>query len=243
LIIELYVASGKLTWKGIPDGKPEDVAAPTRVSLGAVGVKGAELPEWISEERLSSSDKIGAEFMAEYLADDRPTMLGLKELAEHRRAEVRTLAVRSLAMLGEFDPLIDALNQNDPALKTTWETLVLDLRAAIARGPATASAVRQALQEQRGEMAAPLYRMLWGYTNADLKAGADVQLVEFLDHNDHDARSLAFWNLKNITGLTLSYFPHMTADSRRIPIQKWKQRQASGQIVLKTDEPSKAAEK
>lgn len=236
LIIELYAANGKLTWQELPDGKPEIVESATRVSLGAKGVKSTELPDWIKEERLTNPEIIGAKFMSDYLDASNSTMLGLKELADHRRAEVRHLAVRGLAVLGEVDPLVAALNQNDPAQKTAWLEQVPQLREAIAHGPNMAAAVRKSFEKQRGESAAALYRMLWGYTSADLKAGADVKLVDALDHSDMDFRALAIWNLTNLTGqTTLSYSPHLTGDARRMAVQKWRQRQASGQIVIKPE--------
>ena len=53
--------------------------------------------------------------------------------------------------------------------------------------------------------------MLWGYTNNDLEDGADRKLVQFLENDKLAFRVLAFWNLKDITGMKLYYQPEQTA--------------------------------
>jgi hypothetical protein len=236
LLIELYAASGKFTWQDLPDGKVEQVEAPMRVSLGAKGASGSSLPEWLTAEKLSNTEKLGAEFIAEYLtldpAADRPTMLGLAELADHRRSEVRALALSSLCLLGHYEPQVTALNQVDSS-RSLWEQIIGDLREAAARTPDDAVAVREAFEKHRGDAAKELYRMLWGYTPEQLAAGAATKLVEYLDHSDMDFRALAFWNLREVTGLSLNYRPELSADMRKPHVQKWKQRLASGQIVPK----------
>ncbi len=238
LQIPLYVASGKLTVADAAAGLTRDVEGPAVVSLGGVQPAGDDLPEWIGMDRLSPTERIGAEFLADNLTLDRPALLSLKELAEHRRVEVRTLAVQCLACLGDFDPLVAALNQSDPTFKSIWIDLIIDLRAAIGRGPDTAAKVRQAFERQRGEKAVSLYRMLWGYSVADLRSNdgkALKELVENLDHPDVDFRVLAFRNLHERTGLTLSYLPHQNAEQRKTHVQKWRSRLENGQILPKPE--------
>jgi hypothetical protein len=233
LLVELYAASGKFTWQDLPGGKVEEVAAPMRVSLGAKGAAGTALPDWLTAEKLTNSERLGAEFASEYLAADRPTMLGLAELAEHRRGEVRALGLSSLCLLGRYEPTVTALNQVDATQRNLWEQLIMDLREAIARSPEDAAAVRTAFEKHRGEAAKELYRMLWGYTPEQFAAGSAAKLVEYLDHTDMDFRALAFWNLREMTDQSLNYRPELGADLRKPYIQKWKQRLTSGQLLPK----------
>jgi hypothetical protein len=237
LMIALYVSSGKLTVSDATAGLMRDVEGPAVVNLGSLPVPAGDLPEWIGMDRATQAEKIGAEFLADNLTTDRSALLGLKELAEHRRVEVRTLAAQSLALVGDFEPLVAALNQADPNFRTVWIDLINDLRAALARGPQTAAKVRQAFERQRGDKAAPLYRMLWGYglnelhnDNKPLK-----ELIDYLDHNDMDYRALAIWNLQKITGATLFYRPDANAESRRTSVRNWRQRLESNQILPKAE--------
>jgi hypothetical protein len=238
LLIALYVASGNLTVADPAADLMRDVEAPAVVALGDLPITGNDLPEWIAMDRLTQLEKIGAEFLADNLTLDRSALLGLKELAEHRKVEVRTLAVHSLARIGDFDPLVAALNQADPNFKTIWNDLINDLRAAIARGPEAAAKVRQAFERQRGDKAPALYRMLWGYSIADLRANdgkALKELVDYLDHADMDFRALAFWNLRERTGLTLLYMPSLNAEGRRTYVRNWRQRLENNQILPKVE--------
>ena len=99
---------------------------------------------------------------------------------------------------------------------TPSSSYIEQLRAAIARGPETAAAVREAMEKKFGpEEGAVLYRMLWGYTNQDLEGGADTKLVQLLDHEKLAFRVLSYWNLHNITALKLLYQPEQTAVKRR----------------------------
>ena len=52
-----------------------------------------------------------------------------------------------------------------------------------------------------------LYRLLWGYTETQLREGDDATLVEYLDHKELPFNILAFWNLHHITDKGLRYRP------------------------------------
>jgi hypothetical protein len=233
---DLYVSEDKIVWVDDTGMPPQTIEAPATRSIdppGAVASGEAFLPDWILAEPIRPGDKIGAEYLAEYLSPDRPTVQRLLEAADNRRIEVRALALRSLSYLGEYEPLVKALNQTDVNQRVYWSDVVDDLKAGVARSPEDAAKIREAFLKLRGESGTPLYRMFWGYTAADLKGGADATLVEYLDHDDMDFRALAFWNLRDITGEGLFYRPDTTAAARRSRVQTWKQRQMSGQIVPK----------
>ena len=174
------------------------------------------------------------------LQPGRSAELGLKELADHRRSEVARLARRCLGYLGNFDPVVAALN--DPDQKAYWSDppggppssgYVEQLREAIARGPETAAAVREAMEKHFGpEDGAALDRMLWGYTNKDLKNGANVKLVQSLEHEKIAFRVLGIWNLKDITGKKMYYQPEQTSAQRRRSITEWKRYREAGNIRI-----------
>ena len=82
-------------------------------------------------------------------------------------------------------------------------------------------AVRAAFEKLRGDDAAELYRMLWGYTDAQLRdEGAANQLVEYLGNESLDFRVLAIINLSSIMGKTLLYRPEAPERRRLQYIQR-----------------------
>lgn len=188
-----------------------------------------EFPGWVTRDERSARDEDAAEDVDGYLTPEKLAGLQLRELndSQHklgRKREVRSLAIRCLAHLGEFEPSLAALNDED--LHSYWPTIVAELQSALARGPSTAAAVRVMLEKQRGsEDGAALYRMLWGYTAADLAAGADRSLVAALGRNDAlDFRVLGIWNLEKLTGATHGYHPEDSEIRRQGPTNTWKHR-------------------
>ncbi len=168
------------------------------------------------------------------LPPSRPAQRGLMELAEHRRKEVRWLAIRCLGYIGYFDPMVIVLN--DAAAKQDWSDNIDQLREAVARDGQTALAVRKALESRYPQDAADMYRMLWGYSNNNLESGEDENLVKFLENDNLALRVLSFWNLKDITGKSLSYQPEQTQTRRQQSVQVWKQRLKANEIRFKSAE-------
>jgi hypothetical protein len=189
----------------------------------------AAFPDWVSRDQRTATDDRATGDVEGYLTTDKLAGLQLRELtdAQHklgRRREVRSLATRSLAHMGDFEPSLQALNDED--LHNFWPAVTDDLRSALARSPSTAAAVRVMLEKQRGAAdGAALYRMLWGYSGAQLAAGADRDLVQALDRNDAlDVRVLAILNLEGITGATHGYHPEDSEIKRRGPYNTWRQK-------------------
>jgi len=238
----LHCAAGRVTWQPAGASQAAQLSSPASLDLGAPVeqglMAGEPYPAWVTKTELDPLRARGAANLAELLQSDRPAGLGLRELAEHRQKEVRWLAIRSLGYLGEFDPMVMALN--DPDQQLDWPEYVDELRAAVNRTADSAAAVRRALEKRYDAHAAQMYRMLWGYTNADLEAGEDARLVRALEHPVLAVRVLAFWNLKDITGMGLFYRPEATPVKRRLPYQRWEERLKAGEIRIRP-KPAQAA--
>ena len=194
---DLYAASGRMSWQE-EAGQPPIVLE--RRSAGHGG--GADEPEpsqqfpkWVYSDTTTPLDQRGAMVLERELSSGRPASLVLRELVDFKLKEVRSLAVRSLALLGDFDPLLRTLD--DPDQKLYWDDSIEQLRAGVMRDPASAAAVRSTMERFYGPQGANLYEMLWKYgpvlSNAEAR-----QLTECLDHQNLAFRILAFWNLKNI---------------------------------------------
>lgn len=228
--VELFVPSGEIDW--YRDDQPVAVKAPAQWHLAA-GVPDPEatveaLPDWITAESLSTVDRNAALTLEAALTPDRPLALTLAELVEGRQLEVRALAARSSVYIGQFQPFVAALNDADQHAR--WDLHIETLRQALARGPGVAEKVREAFLRRRGDDGEELYRMLWGYSDEDLAAGADKKLVSLLSHDSLDYRVLAFWNLREITGKGLNYRPEYTSARRQQSVRRWQERANAGEI-------------
>lgn len=222
---EIFVISGKIAWQEGDTGAPVAVAAPVRLTLNdkpleAVAVQ--QLPAWISPEAVVSLEQQAAGAL-DRETEGRPMGLALRELADHRKREVRWLAMRCLGYLGDFQPVVTALN--DPEKKQDWQEYTERLREAVVRSPDTAAVVRSMMQRVYGNDGAGLYELLWKYPDDRLTPEDAAQLIRQLDNELLAFRVLAFWgNLKRITGLGLFYRPEDPAPKRQPSIAKWKER-------------------
>jgi hypothetical protein len=220
------------------DDPPIEFQAPAARALVSTAVEpavDAEFPAWVTRDERSATDDRATSDLDGYLTSDKLAGLQLRELSDEqhklgRRREVRSLATRSLAHMGDFEPCLTALNDED--LHYYWPAIMEELQAAVARGPSSAAAVRATLEKQRGAQdGAALFRMLWGYSAADLTGGADRELVQALDRGDAlDFRVLGFLNLEKLTGgASHGYHPEDSDIKRRGPYNTWKQK--IGKIV------------
>jgi hypothetical protein len=228
--VNVVAVSGGFQWQN--DQQTIEVEAPAQWSIpgGAPAPLTGELPEWVSGEQLSASDRLAWTALEDALALDRSANLSLSELVDRRRLEIRSLAARSSVHIGQFKPFIRALNDTDQ--RAVWPQHIETLREALALSPAVAAEVRQALQEERGADGETLYRMLWGYSREQAEQGALTQLIDYLEHDRLDMRVLAFWNLKELTGIRLNYYPYSTQLERQAAVQAWRRRLESGELAI-----------
>lgn len=227
VLADLYATSGKILWEEQGGAKPVSLAAPIRATLGGKPleldmVALQQFPRWVYESSLDVLEQQAAAVMERSVTLDRPASLSLRELAEHRRREIRLVAIRSLAILDDYGPLLDALNNPDERLQ--WDEYVEVLRTAVARGPKSAAHARTLLEDLYGDQGTALYEMLWKY-QADTLNPADARtLVQYLDHEVLVFRVLAFWNLRMMTGLQFRYRPEDPAQKRQPAIARWRER-------------------
>lgn len=233
-VTRMYVVAGRVEWEEA--GKLVAINA-GQVRLLAEGSSGRTvttrtLPDWVAPPGHGDPDRLASRTMEEFLKPEAPIRLTLNELLEDRRVEVRSLAVRCLSYLGQYEPFINELN--DAFQKSYWDDSFDALRDAIARSPDSAAEVRAAFERQRGADGEKLYRMLWGYSPDQLAAGAAEELVNNLGHERMDFRVLAFENLRRITGMTLLYRPEYTERKNQANVQRWRERLKDMAIAYET---------
>ncbi len=231
-MVGLYATLGAVVWQE-EDGQAVTLDA-THFRFYAGEAEGktaalAKLPEWVEGGDVRDIDRRAAATMEAMVAFDQPVRISLNEAAEDRRSEVRSLAVRSLCQLGDFEALVNVFK--DDLQHASWRFHVYAAREAMARDPATAAAIRQTWERRHGkEDGQRLYRLLWGYSPDQLKEEAP-KLVKLLEHEMIEFRALAFVNLQEITGATQGYRAEKTAARRRSAVSRWKTMLEKGEIV------------
>ena len=165
----------------------------------------AGLPDWIeSGQRIDRVEKGACEALAAKVAATAPLTRALRELAVSKRAENRMAAVATLALLGEFDELVEVLCEDAPDSRLKngqWSALeAATVPLALSRGANAAAKLHKAF-EDRGPngKAEKLEAMARGFSDEELAGGADAALVEALDDPDLVVRRYAFKCLCDIT--------------------------------------------
>ena len=233
LNVDLYATSGSVRVR-VDQDPPIDIQAPARRALIGEGIAApGEVPTWVESEALSLFDRQATTALEPMLPPDQFVGLLLKELAGHRKRDVRSLAIRSATYLDDFDSCVEALNEKDE--KNSWPAYIDALRAAVARSPETATRVRNTLDKIKGADGEALFRMLWGYSADDLQHGAASELVEGLSHDSLDFRVVSIWALQQITGpANHGYYPENLAKGRTAAVNRWKELLRRGKIVPKS---------
>lgn len=231
----LYIAAGRAQWQpdaNVPAG--DALAGPLLVKLlsrpDSLQPPETKLPTWIVKNELSGFDNQASGPFSQLLMDKSSTGRTLREIAfTNRRAELKYIAVRSLALIDDFEYFIDGFN--DPDQRGVWNKEIETLQQALARGPETAKLVRDAFVKQRPAYGEKLYRYLWGATPADLATGLGDDLLAAIESENLDLRILGYDCLRTATadprtGMspTHNYSPESTnIAARQQAVQRWKQ--------------------
>jgi len=254
----IYAASRGLAWRqtaagGLPVARPlEGIDAQGMLDAGMslewssngpgrVAVVGNRvLPSWIeSGVRPERLEKLAGEALAAKVAATAPLARALRELAADKRAENRMLAASTLALIGEFDDLIEQLSAESPGRKLEqrqWSQLEnATVPLALARGGNAATRLYDSFVNRGPHGKADvIWAMARGFTDAELVAGVDRAIVEALDDPSLVVRRYASKALIDITQPTAvdrtRYRPDGQPDMRREGVVWWKNQLEKGQI-------------
>jgi hypothetical protein len=196
-------------------------------------VRAKKRPRWTAATSLAPIERGASGRLYSYFLDpQKDTIEVLQERSNDRRQDIKSLAVRALAAMGNFDSIVASFD--DPEQHSYWSAHFFALRAALAESREDAARVRAALERAHGAESGELYTMLWGFNGAQLNEGAAENLVAFLSHPSLPQRVLAFENLKEITGgVTVLYRPNIPARQRTRRVREWADLLRAGRIVYK----------
>jgi hypothetical protein len=240
LLTQVYAVNGQLKWADQDDTEialidPGQMASLVDQVPAAVGNAPAR-PDWLDSRSMTLIDRDASKQLEPRLSLDRPLTVSLQEQVTNRLVEVRTLAVRSLGQLGDFEAFVDALNDSD--LRSYWHVLFEGLQNGMAMDPKTATDVRVAVERLRGDDGRILFRLLRGYSPAQLNEGGARELVELLENPSMDIRVLAYENLKRITQKTHLFRPDREPRQQKPAVLNWRKSLENGTIVYKDPPPA-----
>jgi hypothetical protein len=252
MVATIMSTTGGLGWRQLPMASP---AGPSTVGLlGGIAEEGmlearsalvwdSTRPDRAVTERRTSLGWAGgaepidplarraAESLAAALQQARPLFDSLHDMAIGHRAENRTLAAATLALLGEYDELVILLSADRPGEQleaSQWLALeAATVPLALARGANSAAKLEATLQKRgppgKGEK---LFALARGVSDAALAAGADAELVEALNDPDLVVRRYAAKNLFEIVQPAASdrirYRPDGLEEMRRQGAAWWR---------------------
>ncbi len=252
MVATVMSTTGGLGWRQLPMASPAD---PSTVGLlGGIAEEGmlearsalvwdSTRPDRAVTERRTSLGWAGgaepidplarraAESLAAALQQARPLFDSLHDMAIGHRAENRTLAAATLALLGEYDELVILLSADRPGEQleaSQWLALeAATVPLALARGANSAAKLEATLQKRgppgKGEK---LFALARGVSDAALAAGADAELVEALNDPDLVVRRYAAKNLFEIVQPAASdrirYRPDGLEEMRRQGAAWWR---------------------
>ncbi|MCI0361685.1 MAG: hypothetical protein L0211_24640, partial [Planctomycetaceae bacterium] len=234
-VVEIFNTFGRVTWEETDVARVEIPKNQVRIYAGGDPPDNYgpfALPEWIDAKSIVPIDRESQTVLERLLVGDKALNLSLAEALEHRQVNVRALAARCLAVLGEFEPILKELN--DPRQYSFWNGEFATLRQCIQRGQEPAGALKATIERLRPDVAAELYRMLWGFSVDQLAKDEAANLVKELESEHMDVRVLAIQNLMTITGAMEFYRAEKKPEDSRAAIQAWRSRLAKKTITYKT---------
>ena len=238
-----YLTSGSIEWNGEKVEAPATWTTVDGVDSAPAGI--ANLPNWVDRELISSTERSARDAVAEAIVAGEPVNIKLLELSDKnargRRTEDRALAARSGAYVGLYDALVASLN--DVTQRGTWRAQIDELRQAIARDPSAAEGIKEAFALERGQEAADdLMEMVFGFDAAavgttpdEVKNGALVRIIRWMDDDDLTYRVLASYNWDEITGTRLfgNYRPEQNDAQRKRALRHHWERLEKGELGAK----------
>ena len=196
----------------------------------------AEEPWWFRTSVTRPIDQLASKALQRAIVGREPGVIE-SELKEHmsplRVYELTvSLAVRTRIMLGRYDGLFESEGVfNRGNLHIHWASLFSQAAQSMGRDEnrlALADAIRQAAPDR----ASTLFSLLVLPTQEQLAAGSDKLLVDSLSSPQMDERVIAFQQLNQITGKTLTYHPDKNPGA-----QLWRKLLAKNEV--RYPEPSK----
>jgi len=241
-VADMFSLGGTARWYDAQHPRPIVLRAPVQMRLSEAELLATPMtdqPEWV-KPRASTAAILEERAMAildNALQDrEKDPLLVLREQAAARQREVAWLAQRCLGYAGEPDVVWRVLE--DMEYRPLWSDAVSTLREIVRISPQHAAAVRASSEKILGTSGTLAYTMLWKYPDTGITKAQAEELVQQLEHHSLAIRVVAFWTLRQITGMTLNYEPQAAPNDRAKAVQLWRERLTKGTVRGVGDQPS-----
>ncbi|MBI1311116.1 hypothetical protein GC176_07390 [bacterium] len=228
----LFVARGAVNVSvGKPGGRllaapawlPLTVSVRKRMEEAGEDVPILPVPEWLDldAERLTPAQRRYATRFEKELDPEVPIHLSVPAIVDSKVPDLSTLAVKCLGVTGLAEPLVEALSRVE--FVEARDAAAQAIRQWLPRDQANKVKLQHALEMNfPPEQIEPIYRLLWGYDEADAENAATSQiLVDWLSHDSEVIRQLAFFHIYRLTGQKYDYRPNNPEDQRRAAVKRW----------------------
>jgi hypothetical protein len=207
---------------------------------GGVMVQRRSAADWVpGRDRNDRVEAAAAQALAAAVAKGPSVTESLRGLGGDSRAENRTAAAATLALMGDYGPLVELLCAESGALGLKHDAWIRLEQAtvplALARGAKSASRLQQAIAAKLpGDKAAEVFALARGISPAMLEADGGQRLVAGLEDEQLVVRRYAFKTLVDVVqpkaSERLEYRPDRPAEQRREGVAWWRRQLADGRI-------------
>ena len=204
------------TWTSISRKDRQQQMASRRQSL-------VVLPDWLdpSKSRMTNTERTSSVKFFKDVDSDVPLDETLPPIVTSTSPAMSLFAVRGLATTDQYAELVKALARVE--FEESRAAAISGLKSWLPQAPENRELLKAELSKSfPPENVDPLYRLLWGYNEADAHNAATSRiLVEWLRHDSLAIRHLAFFQIYNLTGLKHEYRPVNPANQRNVAVERW----------------------
>ncbi|HWL08084.1 MAG TPA: hypothetical protein VNQ76_06765, partial [Planctomicrobium sp.] len=182
------------------------------------------LPAWATVEGpfvTAATKQFGKLFQKEFNLE-QTVEESLSPIAKDRRAGLSELAIKTLALIGDWKELVPALKNDHQESRLA---AIAGLRHWLALNPGREPELREALSQNFAEdKVNTVVRLLWGFNEEDARSPTEsAMLVGGLKDDDIAIRELAFQYISKLTARTFDYLPMAPLVERRAAINRWEE--------------------
>lgn len=230
--VEIWCLSGSVT---IDEESQASVSLRPGLSWKSTGrfagqmLRNQKVPDWTSGVEHNAIEQAAfSQLTNQLLASSAPSQK-LHSLSGTSSAEVRDAASRTLAYLGDYTSLLQALK--DKGQRAYWNGQYQILMNPSLTSGSEVEELHQLIHSTYEDSGPVVSRILWGYSKKQYELGESARLIDMLDHSELEVRVLAFHTLKEFTGYTLGYQPEHSSAVRAHAVRKWWERWRNGEVV------------
>ncbi len=185
-----------------------------------------KIPYWLNPNAkpTSSTPRRYRKLFEKEFDPEQPILLSVPTIVKSSRTSISELAVKCLALTGNYAPLVEILAQADRYKKMTRQATLIGLRKWLPTSENNKILLKDALRKSfYQDDVDVVYQLLWGYNEQDAQNRfVSQQLVEWLDHDQIVVRELAFYHVFRLTGQRYNYRSDGASAQREVAINRWR---------------------